>query len=284
MKTKKKINSENNKNLKLTKTIKNNKIKKVDYIIAIPTYKRYNQVYNKSIKTLINGGIHSKKIYIFVANENEKKEYEKVLPKNSYHKIIVGVLGINNQRKFIINYFKEGTNVVFIDDDVESIDKLNEKSDKLIKMKNIDLFIRNAFKECREKNIYLWGIYPARNVLFMKPRPKKKYGLRFILGTFYGQIICHSKDLETSLQEKEDFENTILHYKKNCGVLRFEKVTLKTKFYNHDGGISAITKDRKKVHEKAAKLLKEKYGDYGTIWQRKNGIYEFRLKSLPYKC
>jgi hypothetical protein len=39
-----------------------------------------------------------------------------------------------------------------------------------------------------------------------------------------------------------------------------------------------MTKDRKKVHEEAANYLKEKYCSYGEIWERKNGIKEFRLK------
>ena len=274
-----------------TKTLKRNinnkrnntrKNKSIDYIIAIPTYKRYSQVYDKSIKTLIQHKVNPKKIYIFVANKEEEKLYKKNLPPDSYYKIIIGVLGINNQRKFMINYFKQGTNVVFIDDDVERIEEL--KNDKLKEINNVDRFIKEAFQECYRKNIYLWGVYPVRNPFFMKPRPIKNYGLRFILGTFYGQIIRHSKDLITSLPEKEDVENSILHYKKDCGVLRFDKVTIKTKFYNPEGGIYAMTKDRKTIHKKAAMTLSKKYPEYGSIWIRNNGIYEFKLKSLPYKC
>lgn len=183
----------------------------------------------------------------------------------------------------MVNYFKKGTNVLFLDDDVERVEKLNKEM-KFSQIGNLNKFIKDAFKECMKKKIYIWGIYPVRNALFMKPRPVKTYGLRFILGTFYGQIIRHDSDLKTSTSEKEDVENSILHYKKDCGVLRYEKVTIKTKFYNPDGGIAAMTKDRKKVHETAAKYLEKNYPEYGTVWQRQNGIYEFRLKSLPYKC
>jgi hypothetical protein len=252
------------------------------YAVAIPTYKRYIQVYEKTLTTLLGHKIKSDNIYIFVANKREREEYKKALPKGSYHKIVVGVLGINNQRKFMNKYFKEGTNVLYVDDDVEKVEEL--KNGKLIEIKNLDSFIKKAFQECIKYKINLWGIYPVRNAFFMEPRPVKSYGLRFILGTFYGQIIRHSKDLITSLEEKEDFENSILHYKKDCGVLRYEKITIKTKFYNPDGGIYAMTKDRKRVHEKSAKELARKYSDYGKIWQRENGTYEFKLKSLPYKC
>jgi hypothetical protein len=268
-----------------SKTLKN-KSNNPDFYVAIPTYKRYKQVFEKSIKTLIDGGIDYKKIHIFVANKDEYEKYKSELPENVYGKIIIGVLGITNQRNFIVNYFKKGDAVLFLDDDVERIEKLKKDGSGFIEMKRktreLNTFICSAFKECRENNIYLWGIYPVRNAFFMKPRPEKTYDLRFILGTFYGMIIRHDYDLKLTLREKEDLENTILHYIKDGSVLRFEKVTLKTKFFNPDGGIGAL-ENRKKVHKKSALYLEKKYTDYGRIKVRDNGIYEFVLKPNPHR-
>jgi hypothetical protein len=255
---------------------------KGDYVVAIPTYKRYEQVLNKSLNTLLRHKVPASKIHIFVANRAEEKAYREALPAGSYGKIVVGVIGINAQRKFMVRYFKEGTNVLFLDDDVERVERLRQG--KYTEVRDLDKFARDAFAECREKGIYLWGIYPVRNPMFMENRPQKSYGLRFILGTFFGQIIRHDADLRPKTAEKEDVENSILHYKKDCGLLRFEKVTIKTKFYNPDGGIAAMTKDRKKVHETAAKYLERTYPEFGAAWKRQSGISEFRLKNLPYKC
>jgi hypothetical protein len=251
-----------------------------DYIVAIPTYKRYQQVYDKSISTLIKGKVPASKIHIFVANKAEEKAYKEALPSDSYHKIIIGKIGITNQRKFMVKYFKEGTNVLFLDDDVERVEKLNKTSTKYNPIPNLDTFIKKAFTECHKRGIYLWGIYPVRNPLFMKARPEMATGLRFILGTFYGQVIRHNKALVPSVQEKEDFELSILHYIKDGSVLRFDKVTIKTKFYNPKGGIAARETDRLKVNKIAAETLKKKYPEYGSIWQRKDGRYEFKLKPL----
>lgn len=252
-----------------------------NYVVAIPTYKRYNEVYEKSIKTLLDGGVSHKKIHIFVANNDEYKKYSEILPLGSYYKIIIGKLGITNQRRFMVKYFLEGSNVLFLDDDVEKIEKLNKTGTKLIEMKRgtdeLHRFICDAFIECKKKNIFLWGIYPVRNPFFMKPRPIKTYDLRFILGTFYGTIIRHSKDLKPSVEEKEDVENSILHYKKDGKLLRFEKVTLKTKFFNPKGGIGSFN-ERLKTHEISAKTLLKKYPEYGRIQLRKNGMYEFVLR------
>lgn len=271
-----------------------------DYIVAIPTYKRYAQVFEKSITTLINGNVLPSKIHLFVANKEEYRKYKEVLPLGSYHKIIIGKKGIMNQRNFMNQYFPEGTCVLYLDDDVEKVLHLNEegllrkaeaqtprgyggiRSPSLIELKNIDNFIIKAFNECKKRGIYLWGIYPVNNIMFMKPRPKMSFGLRFILGTFYGQIIRHSKDLVLTVQEKEDFQNSILHYIKDHSVIRFDKVSIKTKFYNPDGGImgSHTLEQRREAHKKAATKLKQLYPQYGEVWMRKNGVYEFRLKPL----
>lgn len=270
----KKLSKNNNR-----KTRKNHKI---DYVVAIPTYKRYEQLYTKSISTLLNHKVSPNKIYIFVANKEEEELYTNSLPKECYYKIIIGVLGIQHQRNFIIDYFKEGTYVLFLDDDIESVDELINS--KFRQIYNLDKFIKTAFKDCLQYNLYLWGVYPVRNEFFMKPRPKKSFALRFIIGAFYGQIIRHSKDLKMQLKQKVDVENTILHYKKDGGVLRYEKVTIKTKYYNPKGGILAVMKsNRLKINETSAKLLEKLYPKYGHFWKRKNGKYEFKLNVLPYQ-
>ena len=75
------------------------------YKVAIPTYKRSNELIKKTLKTLKDGGVNKDKIYIFLANKDEKKAYEDVVPKDLYNKMVVGIKGIANQRNFIRNYF-----------------------------------------------------------------------------------------------------------------------------------------------------------------------------------
>ena len=115
-----------------------------DYVVAIPSYKRTNELINKSLKTLKAGGVAASKIHIFVANEEERELYEKAVPKELYGKIVVGVKGITNQRKFIVKYFPENKYVVSIDDDVEQIEKMDGPT-KLLKIKNVDKFFRDGY-------------------------------------------------------------------------------------------------------------------------------------------
>lgn len=45
----------------------------IDYVVAIPTYKRYEELINKTLSFLAKHSINPSKIYIFVANKTEKK-------------------------------------------------------------------------------------------------------------------------------------------------------------------------------------------------------------------
>lgn len=246
-----------------------------NYVVAIPTYNRQNVLANKSLKTLIDGGVNKNKIYLFVANKEQYKLYEDTIPKNMYHKIVVGKIGIANQRKFISKYFSEGQYVVSIDDDVEELEIL--KGEKLVKLKDVDGFFKDAYKLLKKENLFIWGIYPVRNPFFMYKNITTD--LRFIIGVLFGYINRHNKKLEPSIkaETKEDYEQTILYYKMDGGVLRFNNITSKTKF-NAPGGLGT---DRYERNKNAAIYLSEKYPDIVTRFERKDGTPEIKLARLP---
>ena len=71
----------------------------MDYIIAIPSYKRPETIKTKTLSLLNAHNIPKDKITIFVANEDEYNEYQESL--NNEYKIVVGVPTIGEQRNFI---------------------------------------------------------------------------------------------------------------------------------------------------------------------------------------
>ena len=250
------------------------------YKVAIPTYKRSNELIKKTLKTLKDGGVNKDKIYIFLANKDEKKAYEDVVPKDLYNKMVVGIKGIANQRNFIRNYFKNGEKIVSIDDDVQEVSKLS--GDKLVKVTNLDVFFRRAFEKLTKNKLYLWGVYPVSNPFFMKGvKEAESKSLKFIIGVLHGFIVRHDKKLltSTSAEGKEDYEMSILNYLKDGGVYRFNHVTIKTKF-NAPGGLG---QDRFDMNKKAAEYLEKKYPDLITIFHRKNGMTEVRLRDSNLK-
>ena len=222
----------------------------VNYVVAIPTYNRQDVLENKTLKTLIDGGVSKNKIYLFVANQEQCRLYEESIPKNMYKEIIIGKKGIANQRNFIANYFDEGQYVVSMDDDVEEFQML--RGEKLAKLKN-PFFMYNEIT----------------------------MDSRFLIGVTYGFIVRHNRNLRPSIKSetKEDYEQTILYYKMDGGVMRFNYITTKTKF-NAPGGLGT---DRYERNKNAATYLFKKYPDIVTVFQRKNGTYEVKLKRLPYQ-
>ncbi len=247
----------------------------VNYVIAIPTYNRVEEVTNKSLNTLREAGIPKNRIHLFVANQQQYKLYEENVPKNLYGKIIIGKKGITNQRIFIASYFPEGQYVISMDDDVEQFEIL--KGEKLVKLTNINEFFNDAYKLMKKEKIYIWGIYPVRNPFFMYKETTTD--LRFIIGVTFGFIVRHDKDLKMSIkaETKEDYEQTILYFLKDGGVIRFNNVTVKTKF-NAPGGLGT---DRFERNKNAAEYLVKKYPDIVTRNDRKNGTPEVKLARLP---
>ena len=162
------------------------------YKVAIPSYKREKILLQKSLPTLLNGKVNAANIYIFVANLQEKRIYEEVIPKKMYNSIIVGKKGIANQRIFIRNYFNQGEYIVSIDDDIEKVLKfVNEK--QLSKISNLDSFFKKAYKYLKKQNAYIWGIYPVSNPFFMRNGPAISTDLRFLIGGLHGYIVRKDK-------------------------------------------------------------------------------------------
>jgi hypothetical protein len=244
-----------------------------NYVVAIPSYNRHNEIIDKTLTTLLDGGVNKNKIFIFVANKAQEKIYLNTIPKELYNKIVVGKLGIANQRVFISSYFPVNKYIVSLDDDVEELQML--RGEKLVKVKDLDGFFKDAYKILKKERLYIWGVYPVRNAFFMYNTISTD--LKFIIGVTFGYINRKLKELVPKAEGKEDIEQSILYYKMDGGVVRFNNIVPKTKF-NAPGGLGT---DRQEMNKKAAEYLKKKYPEIITIFHRKNGMTEVRLARLP---
>ena len=246
------------------------------YVVAIPTYHRSDKIATKSLKTLQEGHVLAKQVYLFVANEEEKAAYEASVPKHLYHEIVVGVKGIAKQRTFIRQFFPVGQKVVSIDDDVEALLK-KVGPQKLASVRDVDGFFRKAFDTLQREGLNLWGIYPVQNAFFMNG-PKVSTGLKFVIGALHGYIVRHDKDLVPSVMSegKEDYEQSILYFKKDGGIVRFNDITVRTKFLDKGG----LGPDRFEMNRLAAAYLVKTYPEIVSVFKRKNGMTEVRLSRM----
>lgn len=265
--------------LYMVKRTKNKRTKNksnIDYVVAIPTYKRYDEITTKTLPTLKRGKVDKKRIYVFVANKSEEKLYREKMDPDTYHKIVVGKKGLVPQRRYISQYFPENTKIVSMDDDVQNMIVL--KRDKsLKKISNLDSLFKRFFKTLIDKGLYLWGVYPVKNNMFMSH--KTTTDLRFIIGVVHGYINRHSKDLYPSMQSvsKEDIEQSILFYLKDGGVLRFNNITFTTKF-NAPGGLGV---DRFQMNKNAQEYLVKTYPGIAKAKFRPDGTPEITLNRNP---
>lgn len=267
------------------------------YVVAIPSYKRSVTIIKNTLHTLNSKKVPKSRIFIFVANKEEEDIYKKIVPKKLYRKIICGVIGLRDQRNFISSYFPEHQCIVQLDDDIKDVKILvpgKERSDrKLRPAENLHKFFIDAFYRCLVNNIdhenrpsrikldksksYIWGVYPVNNPFFMDFRVTDS--LQFLVGPMFGIINRHSKDLVLELNEKEDYERTLRHYKKDGSVIRFWNVTIDTAYYSTPGGMQAENKDRFIEAEKSANWLVKKFPKYTKKWYKgKDKRPEVRIK------
>jgi len=255
-----------------------------DYVVCIPSYKRSEVCRDKTLATLKKMNIPSSKIYVYVANKEEHEEYEKVLDKKTYNKLVVGIKGLVPQRQFIMEQWPEGKHIVFFDDDVQSIDLTMSSR---FKGKSLESFFKEAFKECKTQKSSIWGVYPVFNPFFRKSRPEVSTCLNYIVGAFYG-IINRPKLAAIRLTitkengQKEDVERTIKYFIEDGIVLRFNRIGFVTKYYGKSGGLGTFEARLKPMLE-ASQKLKKQYPEYGEISTKTGGMTEFRLKKLPSK-
>lgn len=241
------------------------------YKIGIPSYRRSNNC--KTLLTLHKYNIPKELINVFVVEE-EYDLYLKSLDKDYYNELIIGKPTLVKQREFIENYYPLKTNLIFMDDDIEDVTYGTYTT--------LNDFFIDAFNTCHEKKSFIWGIYPVNNPFFFKKQPFLSTSLKFIIGCLYGII---TRENTPKLQitpkydgNKDDVERSILYYLTDKIILRYNHVTIKTKFYKKNEGLGGL-EERKNLMKNSAIEINKNYFDLTRIKIRKNGLYEIQFKN-----
>ena len=246
----------------------------MNYVIAIPSYNRYGTIKKKTLKMLQQNNIPSSIITIFVANSEQKLLYETEI--NNDYKIVIGVLGMANIRNFITDYYEEGQHVVCIDDDITSI-KLGDISGKLVtKINNLNEIIINGFNLCKENDTALFGLHPSNNCRSLKSKNIITTDLKYIIGALYGVI--NDKSIKVSIDSAEDFQRSILYYKKYGKVVRMNNMSAFTTYYA-SGGMSDNGRTKELDIIEKTKLC-ELYPEYCKIYKTNYNTTNIKLKSV----
>ena len=62
-----------------------------------------------------------------MADKEEKKLYEEAIPIGAVKDIVVGELGMDKIRNFILDYYPKGKHIVMIDDDIRGFNQKNKR-------------------------------------------------------------------------------------------------------------------------------------------------------------
>jgi glycosyltransferase involved in cell wall biosynthesis len=246
----------------------------MDYSVVIPSYKRPEGCRDKTLAVLHKYHIPKDRIYVVVADNEQKAEYEQILDSNTYGKILVGVPGLAQVRNWIFKHFAKGQALVCCDDDIRSFIEYDISKPRHERpLRSLKEVIRRGFSECEKANCRFWGVYPSANGFFMKP--KVSTDLKFIIGSFWG-CLNPGSEIQLERSEKEDYERTIKFFVKDDAVVRLNFVSPKTAYYKEPGGMQ--TRNRLKHQYVAVKALLKKYPQFvKSNPTRKSGFPEIRL-------
>ena len=209
----------------------------MNWVIAIPSYQRSDIIRTHTLAVLARYDIPHQLITVFVSDSDQYLEYRSVIPITI--QIIVGKLGLAEQRGCILDHFPIGTHIVMIDDDLSGF--VERREDGGIRpLTSLRAVIDKGFAEAVKANCCLWGVYPVPNGFFM--RPTITQDLKFIIGSFWGIINPGSsgdRGISSSLSEKEDYFRTLICFERDGAVVRINDVSPKTKYYATTGGMQS---------------------------------------------
>jgi len=262
----------------------------VDYYVAIPSYKRSNIIQKCSLQFCIQHGVLIHKIHIFVATDDPEVDAYLAIRQTypDIHIHVDGPIGLHHMRNYISRFFPDGTLLLCMDDDIkdmyfmeEDLSVENKMSSKRYPLYNLtcEMFqswIETAFTTLMLGNARLFGVYPVRNGYFMKDLPYLTTDLRFCVGAFWGCV--NDRSILINIEEKEDFERTLLYYEKHDSVHRYNHITIRTDYYTTPGGMQARPRSRAESSRESCQYLVDRFPKLCRYHRTKSsGISEVKL-------
>tara|TARA_R110001632_G_scaffold231708_1_gene370825 strand:+ start:1133 stop:1852 length:720 start_codon:yes stop_codon:yes gene_type:complete len=236
------------------------------YQIVIPSYNRLDIFKRKTYKFLQSHNLLSHTT-LFLQSDQDEEDYKIFnLP------IIRSPQGLVETLNFITDYYPVDTHLWLLHDDVSKLINLDNKEPD-----NISDLITGCFNSMVLHNANLAGFYPTANTFFMSKAKELTTDCRFIHDPcclIINQLIYCTPEL----RHKVDFERTILYFKRDNIVLRFNHLAPRTSYNpKTKGGVGFRTAEKEQT---SALLLKETYPEYiKYIKTHKHGSTSLVLKT-----
>ena len=265
-----------------------------NYIVVIPSYRRPSIIKSHTIAYLKECGIPNNMIHVFIVDDEEEvATYQESLRGHTGIHIHKGPLGLHNMRNFITDFFPDGQCILHMDDDIKYLtfmeedlavsDKKSAKRYPLYTLNGCEFqsWVEGAFSALALSSppTKIFGIYPIRNGYFMKTLPYVSTNLRFCVGCVWGCI--NDKRIRVTLEEKEDYERTLICWKLFGSILRYNHIAPVTAYYITPGGMQTRGSNyRIQRARESCEFLIRNYPDLCVPGRTKKttGIAEIRLR------
>ena len=187
----------------------------------------------KTIATLARGNFRTS--LFVVVPDDEVALYEPVLRTAPIHCILLHTeRGLTRQRKFFRDRMLPGTEIVFIDDDVEAV-KIKTPTG-LQHCWNLDALAGFVFQAMtyHSDDCLLAGVYPVANRDWMAPTVSTKNA--YIVGAMYF-LRNDERVVEPEEQELEDYARQLAEQAAGRPTLRFNWIGIQTQYFKNPGGL-----------------------------------------------
>jgi len=248
------------------------------YEVAIPSHQRPGTIADTTLPLLTRGGVDPDRITVWVSSDDQREQYEDSCSPFGVHVRSGGWgQGVKHARNGIATAYPAGTRLLQIDDDVRRIVRAAD-SKTLVDVNDVHALIDYGFDVADQLDLSLWCLYPAANPYFMRPRVR--VGLLYAEACVIGMTLRRDETEQVTVDDKEDFERSILHYLRDGGVVRLDGYSFKSNFYTEPGGMQTYrTID---TIEAGARTLTDRYPDLCSYRVSKSrGMPEVKFRRLP---
>ena len=232
--------------------------------IAIPSHHRSDLILTHALNFALNQlEADPSDVYVFVSDKEQIPAYKKNLDASGVNLINADTTNVRDKFNFIHAYFKDGRDVLVIEDDIKGLVSIAQETPVQTVTKGF------ALMHQYEKS--LWGIYPSSNKYFMRPIARR--GFNYIVANMYGFKADGDERLLIQEHSKTDYERSILYAVYKKGSVRLDYVAAKTNNYTTKGGMQMLG-NRAELESTAGMNLVRRFPRHAAIKKGTKSKYD----------
>ena len=235
-------------------------------MIVIPSFQRYENLKKYTLAFLEKHGIPNEEICVVVSQHDEQFDQYLTLPCGV---LITEAKKIGDVHNFITDSFEEGEFICELDDDIRHI-----KDKDLNHIEDFKEVMAKARSMLEEHKCSYCGTYSVCSKMYMNSSPEYSFDLKYCLGLIRFRIV--RKEIKCLTSYSEDYENCLRHYIRDGKIIRLNHISGITSNYAAGGCDGSGRNDETEKEHK--QVLCDLFPKYTTLWQRKNGKWDIRLK------